>query len=77
MEKLLYHFFISKESNIPFIKIISPDLLVRFNEKGKYNIIYSIFEDAYKSPFSIIILDNIEKLIEYVKIGPTFNNLLL
>ena len=69
--------FISKESNIPFIKIISPDLLVRFNEKGKYNIIYSIFEDAYKSPFSIIILDNIEQLIEYVKIGPAFNNLLL
>ena len=69
--------FIAKESNIPFIKIISPDLLIRFNEKGKYNSIYSIFEDGYKTPLSIIILDNIEKLIDYVKIGPTFNNLLL
>ena len=69
--------YISKESNVPFVKIISPDLLIRFNEIGKYNAIYSIFEDAYKSPFSIIILDNIEKLIEYVKIGPSFNNLIL
>ena len=69
--------YISKESNIPYIKMISPDFLVRYNEKGKYNAIYNIFEDGYKSPFSIIILDNIETLLEYVKIGPKFSNLIL
>lgn len=53
--------------------MISPEFLVRFDEKGKYNAIYNIFEDGYKSPFSIIILDNIEKLIEYVKIGLKFS----
>ncbi len=58
--------YISKESNIPYIKMISPDILVRYNEKGKYNAIYNIFEDGYKSPFSIIILDNIETLLECI-----------
>ena len=46
-------------------------------ESGKYNAIYNTFEDGYKSPYSIIILDNIEKLIEYIRIGPRFSNLLL
>ena len=46
-------------------------------EGGKYSAISSTFEDGYKSPYSIIILDNIEKLIEYIKIGPRFSNLIL
>ena len=46
-------------------------------EGGKYSSISTIFEDGYKSPSSIIILDNIEKLIEYIKIGPRFSNLIL
>nr|CAB3478278.1 unnamed protein product [Digitaria exilis] len=35
-----------------------------------------VFEDAYKSPLSIIILDDIERLLEYVAIGPRFSNLI-
>ncbi|CAN6327576.1 unnamed protein product, partial [Urochloa humidicola] len=35
-----------------------------------------VFEDAYKSQFSIIILDDIERLLEYVAIGPRFSNLI-
>ena len=46
-------------------------------ENGKYSSIYNTFEDGYKSPYSIIILDNIEKLIEYIRIGPRFSHLLL
>lgn len=36
-----------------------------------------MFEDAYKSPLSIIILDDIERLLEYVAIGPRFSNTVL
>ncbi len=36
-----------------------------------------VFEDAYKSPMSIIILDDIERLLEYVAIGPRFSNAVL
>lgn len=32
-----------------------------------------IFEDAYKSPLSLIILDSIERLLEYVAVGPRFS----
>ncbi|MCQ2820466.1 MAG: AAA family ATPase [archaeon] len=64
-------------SGFPYVKIISPDSLVKYMEGGKYTAISTIFEDAYKSPSSIIILDNIEKLIEYIKIGPRFSNLIL
>jgi vesicle-fusing ATPase len=36
-----------------------------------------VFEDAYKSPLSIVILDDIERLLEYVAIGPRFSNAVL
>ena len=36
-----------------------------------------MFEDAYRSPQSLIILDDIERLLEYVAIGPRFSNIIL
>ena len=69
--------YLALHSGFPFIRIISPESLVKFMESGKYTSIYNTFEDGYKSPYSIIILDNIEKLIEYIRIGPRFSNLLL
>ena len=69
--------YLALHSGFPYVKIISPESLVKFMESGKYTAIYNTFEDGYKSPYSIIILDNIEKLIEYIRIGPRFSNLLL
>ena len=69
--------YLALHSGFPYVKIISPESLVKYMESGKYNAIYNTFEDGYKSPYSIIILDNIEKLIEYIRIGPRFSNLLL
>jgi len=65
------------KSESPFVKMISPETLVNLMENGKVSEISRVFEDAYKSPFSIIILDNLERLIEYIKIGPRFSNLIL
>ena len=36
-----------------------------------------IFDDAYKSSLSCVILDDIERLLDYVPIGPRFSNLVL
>ena len=69
--------YLALHSGFPYVKIISPESLVKYMESGKYTYIYNTFEDGYKSPYSIIILDNIEKLIEYIRIGPRFSNLLL
>lgn len=69
--------FLALRSGFPYVKIISPESLVKYLEGGKYSSISTTFENAYKSPYSVIILDNIEKLIEYIKMGPRFSNLIL
>ena len=68
---------IALNSGFPYVKIISPNNLVKLLENGKAQEIMNIFENAYKSPLSIVIIDNIERLIEYIKIGPRFSNLIL
>lgn len=68
---------LAKECGVPFIKIISSDLLVGRTEFGKVNKISEFFTDAYKSRVSLVILDEIERLIEYVSIGSRFTNSLL
>lgn len=69
---------VALNSQFPFIKSINPkDLLSLNNEYLKTNRITKIFHDSYKSPSSIILLDDIERLIEYVPIGPRFSNHIL
>ncbi|KAG0570681.1 hypothetical protein KC19_6G180100 [Ceratodon purpureus] len=68
---------IAIDSGFPFIKIVSAENMIGLQEPTKVSMIAKVFEDAYKSPLSIIILDNIERLIEYVRIGPRFSNLIL
>ncbi len=48
-----------------------------FPPQAKSSQITKVFEDAYKSPLSCIILDDIERLLEYVAIGPRFSNVVL
>ncbi|KAK2110948.1 hypothetical protein P7K49_010694 [Saguinus oedipus] len=36
-----------------------------------------IFDDAYKSQLSCVVVDDIERLLDYVPIGPRFSNLVL
>ncbi|WIA31160.1 hypothetical protein OEZ86_001171 [Tetradesmus obliquus] len=64
-------------SQFPFAKIISPEDMVGYSEQSKGSQITKVFEDAYKSPLSIVVLDDIERLLEYVAIGPRFSNAIL
>ncbi|KAL5479600.1 hypothetical protein EMCRGX_G023144 [Ephydatia muelleri] len=69
--------YIAKESNFPFVKVISPENMVGFSESAKCEVIRKVFDDAYKSELSCIVLDDIEGLLDYVSVGPRFSNLVL
>ncbi|ORX60980.1 AAA-domain-containing protein [Piromyces finnis] len=68
---------IAMNSNYPFIKLISPESMVGYSEMSKMNEITKIFNDSYKSPLSVIVIDSLERLLDWVPIGPRFSNTIL
>ena len=56
---------------------MSPQQLVGLSESARCARLVQVFEDAYKSVSSVIVVDDIEKLIDYAPIGPRFSNVLL
>jgi len=50
---------------------------VGFTETAKCMQIRKVFDDAYKSTLSCILVDNIERLLDYGPIGPRYSNLVL
>lgn len=68
---------IAKESGFPFIKLISAENMIGFSEMAKIQYLNKVFTDAYKSPQAFVVVDNIERIIEWVPIGPRFSNSVL
>lgn len=54
---------IAQASGFPFIKLVSPDSMVGFSEGQKIAAITKVFQDSYKSPLSVVVVDNIERLL--------------
>ena len=67
----------AKHCTFPYIKIISPESFVSQTEGSKIHLISKVFEDAYKTTKACIVIDNIERLIEYTAVGRRFSNSLL
>ncbi|TKA53436.1 hypothetical protein B0A53_04430 [Rhodotorula sp. CCFEE 5036] len=65
---------IALASEFPFIKLISAENMVGFSEAQKINHLYKVFSDSYKSPLSVIVVDGIERILDWVPIGPRFSN---
>ncbi|KAH7410247.1 P-loop containing nucleoside triphosphate hydrolase protein [Phaeosphaeria sp. MPI-PUGE-AT-0046c] len=65
------------DSGFPFIKLISPEDMVGYSEMQKVQQLDKTFRDAYKSPLSVIVIDNVEMLVDWVPIGPRFSNSVL
>lgn len=65
---------ISKDSEFPFIKLVSAENMVTLSETAKIQYLNKVFNDAYKSPQNIVVIDNIERLIDWNDIGPRFSN---
>jgi len=68
---------IAQASNFPFIKLLSPDKMVGFSESQKVATITKLFLDCYKSPLSVVVVDNIERLIDWTPMGARFSNTVL
>jgi len=68
---------IAQASQYPFMKLLSPDSMVGFSESQKVASISKVFADSYKSPLSVIVVDSLERLLEFTPIGPRFSNAVL
>lgn len=68
---------LAMDSGFPFVKLMSAESMVGWSEQSKTQQLAKLFDDAYKSPLSVILLDDIERLLEYVSIGPRFSNAVL
>ncbi|EOA84868.1 transport between ER and Golgi ATPase protein [Exserohilum turcicum] len=65
------------DSGYPFIKLISAEDMIGYSEMQKVQQLDKTFRDAYKSPLSVIVIDSIELLLDWVPIGPRFSNTVL
>ncbi|KID88875.1 vesicle fusion factor NSFI [Metarhizium guizhouense ARSEF 977] len=69
---------IAMQSDFPFVKLVTPADLVGYRDDfAKKDYVHKAFADAYKSPASILILDDFERLIGWNPIGPRFSNVML
>ncbi|KAL4782418.1 P-loop containing nucleoside triphosphate hydrolase protein [Aspergillus varians] len=68
---------IALDSGAPFIKMICPEDIAGFAEAAKIQHILRVFNDAYKSQTSVVVVDDIETIIDYVSVGPRFSNSVL
>ncbi|GAA6061702.1 hypothetical protein JCM10212_004934 [Sporobolomyces blumeae] len=65
---------IAMASGFPFIKLVSAENMVGFSEAQKISHLNKVFTDSYKSPLSCIVVDGIERILDWVPIGPRFSN---
>ncbi|KAG9317800.1 P-loop containing nucleoside triphosphate hydrolase protein [Chiua virens] len=68
---------IAWRSEFPFVKIISPDRMVGYSEAQKIAAITKTFNDSYKSPLSVIVVDSLERLLDWTYLGSRFSNAVL
>jgi vesicle-fusing ATPase len=60
-----------------YIKFVNASLFIRRGEEGSASGMLGIFEDAHKSELSAIILDDVDRIIDYSSTGPRFSNRML
>jgi len=68
---------IALKSDFPFIKLLSPDDMVGLSESQKVAAITKVFMDSYRSPLSVVVADDIERLIGWTAMNGTFSNAVL
>ncbi|KAJ1373327.1 vesicle fusion factor [Parelaphostrongylus tenuis] len=68
---------IARASDFPLIKVLSPGDMVGFSETAKCQLLRKAFTDAFRSKLSVLLIDNVERLLDYSPVGPRFSNLVL
>lgn len=68
---------LARMSDFPFARRIASEDFAGSCDHEKVAKITQIFEDAQKSPLSIVVLDDLEHLMDFTCIGPRFSNTML
>lgn len=68
---------LAQHSKVPYIKVVSAEDMIGMSEFMKVRHIQGIFNNAYRSPNSLVIVDEIERILEYVRMGNKFSNAIL
>ena len=66
---------IIKKTEIQCVRIISPTNTLKISDKSTF--IINSFDECLKANESVLFLDNLDRLIEYISIGSRFNNNIL
>jgi vesicle-fusing ATPase len=61
------------QSGFPFKKRICAADMLGMGPGQKVAYIDSVFQEAYKTPLACIVLDDLERLVEYVPLGKSYN----
>ncbi len=69
--------YLSKYSNYPYVKMVSAEKMIGRSDTDICGMMGKIFNDAYRSERSVVILDDIERIIQYTSVGPRFSNTIL
>lgn len=65
---------IANYAKFPFMKMITPENMIGMSEARKIEYINGIFQNAYKSNYSAIVIDDIDIIIEYNEDGHRYSN---
>jgi len=68
---------LAAESDFPFVRMITPDNMIGHSDSTRCGTLLKVFMDSYKSPMSIIFINDIERIIEYTPVGQRFSNSVL
>lgn len=63
--------------DFPFVKVVDFFAIMGKAESAAVDVLKKAFDDAYKSPLSVLILDDVAKLVHFAKHGPRYSLLLL
>ena len=65
--------YVAQQSQMPYVKLLSAASLLGMDESRRARKISEVFEGAYKSSHSVIILDGLEHLLAWSRLGPSFS----
>lgn len=65
---------VAKLLGFPFTKLVTAESWVGLPEAARVNLLHKAFQDAYKSDISLVLLDDLERLVDFTPIGPRFSN---
>lgn len=65
------------QSGFPFAKRLGPDMLIGADEVIRAGAIAGMATDSLRSSKSVIVLDDLERLIDYVPVGQRYSNTVL